>query len=88
MDAHTFFAEASVERLDRRTGGRFASPTEIQDDTVVVNRQIHGGAQELRSVVAVDALRKPAVEARPLEWRHHIATGEAVADVERRATRA
>jgi hypothetical protein len=67
MHVQTLFAESSVERFDGGVVGWLASATEVEDDTVGVGPQIHRGADELRAVVAVDALRQPAFEAESLE---------------------
>ena len=85
MHVQTFFAESSVERLDRRVVRRLAPTTEIENDAVGICPEIHCGADELRAVVAVDPLRQPAFEAQSLERGHNIATTETVAHVDREA---
>ena len=57
VDVQTLFAEAAVERLDRRVVRGLATATEVQYDAVGVRPQIHGAADKLCPVVAVDALR-------------------------------
>ena len=63
MDVQTLFAEPPVEGLDRRT---LAAPTEVQHDAVSVRPQIHGRADKLGPVIAVDALRQPPLEPQAL----------------------
>src|SRR5687767_14739233 len=70
---HTFFAKPPIEGLDRGIVRRFATSTEVEDHGVRVRPQVHGGADELRPVVAVDALRQSSLEAQSLERGDDIA---------------
>jgi len=57
------FPEAPVERFDGGVVGRFAAPTEVQDDAVGIRPEVHRGADELGSVVAINTLRQSALKA-------------------------
>ena len=81
MHVQTFFAESAIEGFDRRIVGRLASTTEVENDAVGVRPQVHRRADELRDVVAVDALRQSAFKAQSLERGDDVATTETLRDI-------
>ena len=85
MHVQAFFAEPAVERLNRGIVGRLAPPTEVEDDAVGVHPQVHRRADELRAVVAVDALRQSAFEAQTFERADDISTTESLTGVDGQA---
>jgi hypothetical protein len=46
MHVQAFFAEPSVERLDRRVVGRLAPATEFENDTILVGPKIDRRADD------------------------------------------
>src|SRR6267143_4306882 len=85
MDVQTLFAEAPIERFNRRVVGRLAPATEVENNAVRVRPEIHGRADELATVVAVDALRQAPFKAQALEGRDDIPSTEPLADIDRQA---
>jgi len=51
-----FAAESSVEGFDDRIVRGLAASAEVQDHAAGIRAQIHCGADELRTVVAIDPL--------------------------------
>ncbi len=88
MHVQTLFAESSVERFDGGIVGWFAQTTEVEDHAVRVRPQIHRGADELRAVVAIDALGQAPLETEALERGDHVAPTEALTQATYRNRRA
>src|SRR5215216_1938683 len=79
VHVQTLLSEPTVEGFDRGVVGRFAATTEVQDDAVGVRPEVHRGTDELRSVVAVNALRHSSLETQALERGRDILSTQALA---------
>jgi hypothetical protein len=62
-----------------------SAPAEVQDDAVRVRPAIHRGADELRSVITINALRQSAREPKALQGCRDVVPAEALADIDREA---
>src|SRR5215468_1346626 len=62
---------------------RFATAAEVEDDPIRVRPQIHGRADKLRAIIAVDALREATLETEAFERRDDVPSTESLTNIDR-----
>jgi len=84
VDVQTLIAEAAVERLNIRIIRWFARSGEVQRDVVIIRLAVQGFADELASVVHLNAVRRRSVTRfDPVHYRNDVVPSKGLPHTDR-----